>query len=364
MEGLQLVEIDKSYGKTVALDGVSFQVAEEEIVAVLGPSGCGKSTLLRVIAGLEPPDRGRVIWKGRHLAGVPPHRRGFGLMFQEFALFPHMDVHDNVAFGLRMEDLPPDRVHARVEEVLSLVGLADFADRDVSTLSGGERQRVALARSLAPQPRLLMLDEPLGSLDRTLRERLMIELRRILKRMDQTALYITHDQEEAFAVADRVVLLRAGRVAQIGPPQEIYHRPASPFAARFLGLTNLFSGKVRAGEAGATVETPIGSFPLSGEAQPGPATVLLRPDAVHLEVRDSEGYCRLQGTLAERSFRGALYRAVISVDGHRLTFDFPPGAPLPPERESVSLWFRPEEALTLFPESESNSGTFQGARTF
>ncbi len=345
MSGLEAHEIHKSFGATRALQGVSCEVAPGEVVAVLGPSGCGKSTLLAVIAGLEAADRGEVRWNGRSLAGVPPHQRNFGLMFQDYALFPHMNVFDNVAFGLRMDGRPPERVQARVQEVLELVGLAALARRDISTLSGGESQRAALARALAPEPRLLMLDEPLGSLDRTLRERLLLELRAILSRVGQTALYVTHDQEEAFAIADRVVLMDAGRVAQTGTPQELYLQPGSPFAARFLGLTNLLEARVEEGDGRWTAATQIGRLPLE-QAAPERALILLRPDAVRPGKHPP---FHLAGTLKSCSFRGALYRAVVDINGAALRFDFPPGTSLPETGSPIWLSFDPREALHVFP---------------
>ncbi|GAF89341.1 unnamed protein product, partial [marine sediment metagenome] len=254
---LELHKVCKSYPDGWTLTDVSFTVGESEILCLLGPSGCGKTTLLRLIAGLEPPDGGQVLVDGEDVTLAPPHLRGFGLMFQEYALFPHKDVVGNVAFGLRMQGLSREPVAARVVEVLELVGLTGFEHRDVNQLSGGERQRVALARSLAPQPRLLMLDEPLGALDRALRERLMDELPDMLRRAGVTAITVTHDQEEAFALADRVVLMRAGRVVQAGTPEEVYRRPASAWVARFLGLTNLLNARMV--EPGL-VETPIGAL--------------------------------------------------------------------------------------------------------
>jgi ABC-type Fe3+/spermidine/putrescine transport system ATPase subunit len=361
MNGLALDNIHKSFGSTIALAGVSFEVSQGEIVAVLGPSGCGKSTLLAIIAGLEAADRGEVRWDGENLAGTPPHRRGFGLMFQDYALFPHMNVAENVAFGLRTTPLnPPNEkteegkrrdnsnekagrqmVGVRVTEMLELVGLPGFEGRDVNTLSGGEQQRVALARSLAPRPRLLMLDEPLGSLDRNLRERLTGDLRQILRGVRQTAVYVTHDQEEAFAIADRVVVMQAGRLEQSGTPHEIYSHPASPFVAAFIGLTNLVEGI-----AGATgVETPIGRFPNPGGLS-GPVTVLLRPEGARLEPA---GSCALTGIVLERSYRGRSYRLTLEVGGLRLDFDLPSSEPVPAEGQSMQVCLEVESAVQVFP---------------
>ena len=248
---LEIEHISKSYPGLPVLHDVSLGAADGEIVCLLGPSGCGKSTLLRIVAGLEAPDTGRVIFDGHEMAGVPPHRRRFGLMFQDYALFPHKDVLGNVAFGLRMARLPSPEISRRVGEALALVGLSGYERRRVTELSGGEQQRVALARSLAPRPRLVMLDEPLGALDRALREQLMNDLRAILKQVGVTALYVTHDQEEAFAIADRIAILHArleagegGHIEQIAAPGEVYRRPASVYVARFLGFRNLVEGRV------------------------------------------------------------------------------------------------------------------------
>jgi ABC-type Fe3+/spermidine/putrescine transport system ATPase subunit len=345
MQTLSVKDIHKSFGPTRALRGVSFTVEPGESVALLGPSGCGKSTLLAIIAGLLNPDQGGVFWNSKPLAGIPPHRRGFGLMFQDFALFPHMDVASNVAFGLRMAGQSPDKVAERVSEMLALIGLAGFEKRDVSTLSGGESQRVALARSLAPRPRLLMLDEPLGSLDRTLRDRLLGELASILRGLQQRVLYVTHDQEEAFALADRIVLLEAGQVAQIGAPQELYQSPASPFVARFLGLSNLLPGQVTAGEGGSVVKTPVGVFPVA-ITPPGEVIVLLRPDTFRL---DSAGPSHLDGILRGCSFRGAIFQATIEVAGQALKITFPARTPLPAVGQPLQISFDPEHTLQIFP---------------
>jgi ABC-type Fe3+/spermidine/putrescine transport system ATPase subunit len=345
---LEIRDLRKSYPDGWVLHDVSFAVEEGENLCLLGPSGCGKTTLLRLIAGLETPDGGQVLVDGVDVTHVPPHLRGFGLMFQEYALFPHKDVFGNVAFGLQMQGLSRETVAARVAEVLALVGLAGFERRDVNQLSGGERQRVALARSLAPQPCLLMLDEPLGALDRALRERLMDELPDILRRAGATAITVTHDQEEAFAVADRVVLMQAGRVVQVGTPEGVYRRPVSAWAANFLGLTNLLDASIlRLGQ----VETAIGTLQVRDRQSEigdlgSKVQLLIRPDAARVgEV----GPNLLVGVVVERTFRGEYYRLdVRHAGGVELIFNFPANVALPGPGESITLSLVPG-ALMLLP---------------
>ncbi|MBS1250765.1 MAG: Spermidine/putrescine import ATP-binding protein PotA [Chloroflexi bacterium] len=344
MAGLTITNIHKKFQETKALQGASFNVPVGKITALLGPSGCGKSTLLAIIAGLIEADQGTCAWDGERLQGIPPHKRGFGLMFQDYALFPHKSVGENVAFGLKMLAWGKEATQRRVGEVLALVGLPAYGPREVTTLSGGEQQRVALARSLAPHPKLLMLDEPLGSLDRTLRERLMGELREILSEMGQTALYVTHDQIEAFTVADQVVVMRAGTVAQIGAPQEIYQHPNSPFVARFLGLDNLLPGQARETPEGTLVSTALGEWPLEGTFH-GEVTILLRPDQVHLGPGTGH---HLRGTLTKSTFSGNMYRVTVDVQGMSLSFDFPASTTnLPAEGEAITLRFDPRAALQI-----------------
>lgn len=345
---LEIRDLRKSYPDGWMLHDVSFAVEEGENLCLLGPSGCGKTTLLRLVAGLETPDGGQVLVDGVDVTHVPPHLRGFGLMFQEYALFPHKDVFGNVAFGLQMQGLSRETVAARVAEVLALVGLAGFERRDVNQLSGGERQRVALARSLAPQPCLLMLDEPLGALDRALRERLMDELPDILRRADATAITVTHDQEEAFAVADRVVLMQAGRVVQVGTPEGVYRRPVSAWAAHFLGLTNLLDASIL---GLGQVETAIGTLQVKDrQSEIGDVgsrvQLLIRPEAARVgEV----GPNLLVGVVVERSFRGEYYRlGVRHAGGVELTFNFPADVTLPGTGESITLSLAPG-ALMLLP---------------
>jgi ABC-type Fe3+/spermidine/putrescine transport system ATPase subunit len=341
--GLHLSEIVHAFGPTVAVAGVSFDVATEETVAILGPSGSGKSTLLAVIAGLLEPLSGEIEWEGQSLLGVPPHRRGFGLMFQELALFPHLDVYRNVAYGLRARPETASNeaaIRARVAELLEWVGLKGYAGRPVQSLSGGEQQRVALARSLAPRPRVLMLDEPLGALDRILRERLLTELSDLLQRLRQTALYVTHDQEEAFALADRIVVMQAGKVAQIGTPSDIYRNPASVFVAQFLGMTNILDpdGSL------AGVPAPLQVRAILPAASRG--RLLIRPDAARL---GGEGEFRLSGRLEHVAFHGPTSRVRLAVGNWRLTFDLAAFAPLPPIGHEISLSLDPERAVQSLP---------------
>jgi thiamine transport system ATP-binding protein len=225
----------KMFDETVALDGADLVVRTGEVLAILGPSGCGKSTLLRAIAGLDSLDSGTISWDGTDLSGAPVHRRRFGLMFQGYALFPHKSVGENVGFGLKMQGIDRHEIAPRVEEALRWVGMSGFADRSVEGLSGGEQQRVALARTLAPEPRLVMLDEPLGALDRTLRERLATETRDLLRRRRATVIYVTHDHDEANTIAGDVAIMRAGRIVQIGPLEDIRSSPVDAWTADFVG---------------------------------------------------------------------------------------------------------------------------------
>jgi thiamine transport system ATP-binding protein len=304
---LSLEDATVRFGGRAVLDEVGLEVAEHEIVCVLGPSGSGKSTLLRVVAGLQHLDDGRVLLDGRDQGGVPAHKRGVGLMFQDHQLFPQRDVGANVAFGLRMHGAGKGQQDEQVRDVLDLVGLPGAARRAVAALSGGEQQRVALARALAPRPRLLMLDEPLGQLDRSLRERLVVELRDLFGRLGTTVLAVTHDQGEAFALADRVVVMRDGRIAQSGTPLEVWQRPADEFVARFLGFENVVEGTV----TGEAADTAWGKVPVPPGAAQGVRSVLVRPAGVRLVAAD-EG---LRCTVAARTFKGTHVAVQLQPDG-------------------------------------------------
>ena len=306
---LSLDNIWKSYEGTPLLCGISFSVEAGETVCLLGASGSGKSTLLRIITGLEAPEEGRVCWEGQDLASVPAHRRGFGLVFQDYALFPHLDVQENVAFGLKMLNLPGKEIDQRVTSVLEKVNLSGFDHRRVTDLSGGEQQRVALARALAPNPHLLMFDEPLGALDRSLREQLMGELRLILHTTGVPAIYVTHDQEEAFTLADRILLLHEGEIIRSGTPAEIWANPGSAWAARFLDVGNVIRGVVKSEAGKAQVETSAGVFALTcGHAHKTgqKVDILVRPQGVQ---RAAEG--NLAGVVADAVFHQDRFKVTL-----------------------------------------------------
>jgi thiamine transport system ATP-binding protein len=272
---LRAEELHVRFDGKAALDGASLDVGDGEVVTILGPSGCGKTTLLRVVAGLQVPDSGRVVLDGSDLAHVAPHRRGIGLVFQDHALFPHRDVLGNVAFGLRMRGDSPEEVAMRTSELLSLVGLTGFERRSVGSLSGGEQQRVALARALAPEPRVLLLDEPLGSLDRRLRDRLLDDLRTLFDELDLTAIYVTHDRTEAFALGDRVAVMRAGRIVQVATPDELWAHPVDADTARFVGLANVDTDEAIRPEAVRVRGSDNGNGVVESALRTGPTVELV-----------------------------------------------------------------------------------------
>ncbi|MEV7534967.1 ABC transporter ATP-binding protein [Streptomyces hydrogenans] len=335
------------FGARAVLDAVDLAVAEHEIVCVLGPSGSGKSTLLRAVAGLQALDAGRVLLAGADQAGVPVHRRGVGLMFQDHQLFPQKDVAGNVAFGPRMHGVPKDERAGRVEELLDLVGLPGAGRRAVASLSGGEQQRVALARALAPRPRLLMLDEPLGQLDRGLRERLVVELRALFGRLGTTVLAVTHDQGEAFALADRVVVMRDGRIVRSGTPVEVWQRPGSEFVARFLGFENVVPATV----SGAVAETAWGRIPVPEGSAQGERTLLVRPAGVRVGAAGGGLACRVES----RTFRGHHVTVVLRpADGPPLEAECAPRE-VPEEGAEVAVAFRAEDVVVLDGAGQSRS---------
>jgi spermidine/putrescine ABC transporter ATP-binding subunit len=305
--------LEKRYGATRALDDVSLDVAPGEFFTLLGPSGCGKTTTLRAVAGFVRPDAGDVFIRGARINDVPAHRRHVGLVFQSYALFPHRTVRDNVAFGLRMQRTPRGEIRRLVDEALALVQLPGHAERYPRQLSGGEQQRVALARALVTRPAVLLLDEPLGALDKKLRDHMKIELKRLQRDVGVTTIYVTHDQEEALTMSDRVAVMRVGRVEQVGAPREIYETPRTVFVAGFIGNTNLLTGLSRGGAAvecgGVTIATSD-MAPTPGAA----VTIAVRPERIRLD--DTGGLDnQVPATVAHVVYQGETVRYLLAADG-------------------------------------------------
>jgi spermidine/putrescine transport system ATP-binding protein len=342
---LQLSGLQKNYGANQVVKGVSLEIREGEFFGLLGPSGCGKTTLLRMIGGFEAPDSGQILFEGRRVDLLPPHQRNFNTVFQRYALFPHLNVRENVAFGLRMKKVPPAEIQRRVEESLALVRMQGFAERAVNRLSGGQQQRVALARALVNEPKVLLLDEPLSALDLKLRQEMQVELREIQRRLKITFIFVTHDQEEALTLSDRIAVMNAGRVEQLGTPREIYETPGSEFVAGFIGSINSLAGRFRGIQEDLIVvsssslenvsfsiaDRALGVTERSGEvfsaAQrsslevDADVRVLIRPERIRLlrsapKPRDN----RLRGKVREVIYQGPLSRFIVEAkDGAVLT---------------------------------------------
>jgi putrescine transport system ATP-binding protein len=299
---LEIAGLAKRFGHVPALEALDLCVEAGEFLALLGGSGSGKSTLLRLVAGFEAPDAGRILLDGRDLVPVPPHARPLNMMFQSYALFPHLSVHGNVAYGLKRDGMPRAGRESRIAEALAMVGLSDFASRMPHRLSGGQRQRVALARALVKRPRLLLLDEPLGALDANLRERTGFELRALQRRTGASFIMVTHDQGEALALADRVAVLEAGRLVQLGPPREVYERPATRFVAGFLGAANVLEG--RPDGAGGLDSPGLGTTLCPAVALPAGTTAFaLRPERI-LADPGASGPNTARGVVEDVAFRG------------------------------------------------------------
>lgn len=316
--------VSKHFGDVIAVDDVSFSVNEGELLALLGPSGSGKTTTLRMLAGFESPTSGSVFLRGTNVVGIPPHKRDTGMVFQDYALFPHMTVKGNIAFGLKRKDVSSGEIDARVREALEMVDLAGFEDRRPTNLSGGQQQRVATARAIAIEPEVLLMDEPLGALDKKLRDQLQIELRNLQQDLGITTLYVTHNQEEALTMADRVAVMNEGRIEQIAPPTTIYDDPATEFVADFIGDTNFLRGSLSRSADGVHLrmndqEIQVGD----GSVPTGDAVVFVRPEklSVHQSGVDPRDDNVVPGTVAQVVFLGSKLRYYVVVDGVELVVE-------------------------------------------
>jgi putative spermidine/putrescine transport system ATP-binding protein len=349
---VRLEELRRVFAGFVALDELSLTIAPGELVALLGPSGCGKTTALRLVAGLDEATSGRVLFGGSDVTNIGANKRNVGMVFQAYSLFPHMTAMQNVAFGLQLRRVEDAERKQRAGEMLELVGLSAFADRYASQLSGGQQQRVALARALAIRPKVLLLDEPLSALDAKVRSRLRDEIRRVQLEVGITTLFVTHDQEEALAIADRVGVMNKGRLEQLGPPTAIYSRPATPFVAEFVGLTNRLAGTVKDG----VVEVRGVRIPLvKPDTTDGPATALVRPEAVSLST-DGDSAGPLSGTVVTVAFLGATSRVTVDLgDAIVLAQMSTADASAHPTGTRVRLNVRPDPVL-IARETTSSSG--------
>jgi iron(III) transport system ATP-binding protein len=350
---VKLEGINLSFGKTHVLKGIDLQIEPGEFFAFLGPSGCGKTTLLRLIAGFESAQTGRVIIGDKEVSYLPPWKRNLGMVFQSYALWPHMTIRKNVAFGLEERRVPRSEIKARVDRALGLVGLLELADRRPSQLSGGQQQRVALARTIVIEPQVLLLDEPLSNLDAKLRVQMRRELRQLQRKLSLTTIFVTHDQEEANTTADRIAVINDGIIQQIGTPMDIYDHPANLFVANFLGVANVVAGSMEAEGDRIIFRSSDGAVtvPVTEEAR-GASRIIFRPQNLIIRERDAEalpGAIRLTGTVEHKEFLGSVVRYQVSVGGQFILVDAPHqrGERALPEGTAVSLSLSGDQVIGL-----------------
>lgn len=348
---LQLKQIQKSFGNTKVLDGIDLQLHRGEFITLLGASGCGKTTTLRIIAGLETPDSGSVLLDGVDVTTVPPEKRNVNTVFQNYALFPHMSVADNIGYGLKLKKVSKSEIQAKVKEMLELVQLGEYGSRMPAELSGGQRQRVAIARALAVQPQILLLDEPLGALDLQLRRQMQFELKRLQKQLGITFLYITHDQEEALNMSDRIAVMRQGRFEQIGTPNEIYDSPKTAYVAKFVGEANILKGKVTQSGEVVCVETPAGTAlaicKRCGAAEGNSVSIAVRSENVSFAPYqpDKQG---LAAVIREKTFAGGMLRIVLELNDGQTLIASRHGIDLPAQvGDKMTVFWNAEQAIVV-----------------
>jgi len=351
--GIELRGVTKRYGANIALREIDVEIEDGEFFCLLGPSGCGKTTTLNLIGGFVGPSEGTIWLRGKRIDTLPPHKRPVNTVFQSYALFPHMSVRDNVAFGLKMDRVNRTETGRRVDEALALVGLEEFGSRSPAQLSGGQQQRVAVARALVKRPAVLLLDEPLGALDLKLRQRLQVELSEIHREVGTTFVYVTHDQEEAMSMADRIAVMNLGRIEQLGTPFEIYRHPTSRFVADFIGDANFLDVRLDGDVAVLTdgIRVPFemqGSDPGRGQT---PAVLMVRPEALRVGDPDTAPTGALKGRVVQSSFLGTRLRIAIATPSSEapLIVALPGEAPAsaPAEETEVAVWWEPADAILL-----------------
>jgi spermidine/putrescine transport system ATP-binding protein len=363
---VQLVDLVKRFGDFTAVDGINVKVDSGEFFSLLGPSGCGKTTTLRMIAGFERPTDGQVVLDGTDVATVPPHKRNVNTVFQNYALFPHLNVEKNVAFGLRYQDSTKAESARMVGRSLELVRLSGYEKRRPNQLSGGQQQRVALARALILNPALLLLDEPLGALDAKLRKALQIELKAIQEEVGITFIYVTHDQEEALTMSDRLAVMSNGRIEQVGPPREVYEEPSTAYVADFLGVSNLMDA-VAYGPAEGGCKVRFGEFELvAGQGEPdahGEVKLSIRPERVDLETSDTTGPNRIPGMVERLVYVGSTMQVIVNLaPGQKLQALVPnEGEAIPFAQGTAVAVHLPREALRVLPHGEVSEEGFSAA---
>ena len=308
---IDIQHVSKSFGDKKVLDDINFSVRQGEFVTLLGPSGCGKTTMLRQIAGFINPDEGRILMEGKDLSGIPPYKRPLNTVFQRYALFPHLDVYDNIAFGLKLQKVPVDEIDRRVRKVLKLVSMSDYEDRNVDSLSGGQQQRVAIARALVNQPKVLLLDEPLAALDLKMRKDMQLELKEMHEKLGITFIYITHDQEEALTLSDTIVVLNEGKIQQIGSPVDIYNEPVNAFVADFIGESNILNATMIEDRRVSFIGHDFDCVD-EGFGSNVPVDVVIRPE--DLQIRNDISKATFFGTVTSCIFKGVYYQIIVNTD--------------------------------------------------
>ena len=346
---IDLKHVSKKFGDKVVLDDISLYIRKGEFVTLLGPSGCGKTTTLRLISGFLAPDEGEILLNGEDISGIPPYKRPFNTVFQRYALFPHLDVFDNIAFGLKLQKVPADEIEKRVKRVLKLVSMSDYEDRDVESLSGGQQQRVAIARALVNQPEILLLDEPLAALDLKMRKDMQIELKEMHRKLGITFIYVTHDQEEALTLSDTIVVMNEGKIQQIGTPTDIYNEPVNCFVADFIGESNILKGRMLRDRRVAFIKHEFDCVD-EGFGEDVPVDVVVRPEDIYFTTDPAK--CQFKATVNSCIFKGVHYEMWVDTDtGYELMIqDYDPYE----VGSEVMLYIDPDDIQVMHKERTRN----------